>query len=84
MNIHLTPELEQLVRTKVRTGGYNSATDVVREALRLMAERDLRREGIREKIAEGLASQRLGKLADGEAVLDRLEAELGAPLDLDR
>jgi hypothetical protein len=38
----------------------------------------LRREEIRKKIAQGLDSQRQGKLVDGEAVFDRLEAELDA------
>lgn len=78
MNIHLTRELEQLVQNKVQSGRYNSASEVVREALRLMEERDLRKEEIRKQIAKGLESQRQGKLADGEAVFDRLEAELDA------
>lgn len=78
MNIHLTRELEQLVQNKVQSGRYNSASEVVREALRLMEERDLRKEEIRKQIAKGLESQRLGKLVDGEAVFDRLEAELDA------
>ena len=78
MNIHLTNELEQLVHNKVQSGRYNSASEVVREALRLMEDRDLRREEIRKKIAQSLDSQRLGKLVDGEAVFDRLEAELDA------
>jgi putative addiction module CopG family antidote len=34
MNVHLTPELEQLVQ--VKSGRYNSASEVVREALRTM------------------------------------------------
>lgn len=76
MNIHLTKELEQLVQNKVQSGRYNSASEVVREALRLMEERDLRKEEIRKQIAKGIESQRLGKLVDGEAVFDRLEAEL--------
>jgi len=76
VNIHLTNELEQLVHNKVQSGRYNSASEVVREALRLMEDRDLRREEIRKKIAQSLDSQRLGKLVDGEAVFDRLEAEL--------
>ena len=33
MNVHLTPELAQLVRTKVQGGRYNSVSEVVREAL---------------------------------------------------
>ncbi len=83
MNIHLTRELEQLVQNKVQSGRYNSASEVVREALRLMEERDLRKEAIRQQIAQSLGSQRLGKLVDGEAVFDRLEAELDALPDRD-
>jgi antitoxin ParD1/3/4 len=82
MNIHLTPELEQVVQGKVQSGRYNSASEVVREALRLMEERDqvmaLRREEIRRKIAEGLASLAQGKGVDGEEVFARIEADLDA------
>ncbi len=40
VNVSLTPQLEELVRQKVRSGLYNNASEVVREALRLMEERD--------------------------------------------
>ncbi len=40
MNVSLTPELEQLVSNKVESGRYNSASEVVREALRLLEEHD--------------------------------------------
>ncbi len=40
MNVSLTPELEQFVSTKVESGRYNSASEVVREALRLLEEHD--------------------------------------------
>ena len=36
LNVSLTPQLEELVRQKVSSGHYNSASEVVREALRLM------------------------------------------------
>jgi antitoxin ParD1/3/4 len=36
LNINLTAHLEKLVRQKVDSGRYNSAGEVVREALRLM------------------------------------------------
>src|SRR5438105_2417198 len=40
MNVSLTPELEQLIHKKVETGMYLSAGEVVREALRLLEDRD--------------------------------------------
>ncbi len=43
MNVSLTPELEQLVSQKVSSGMYQTASEVVREALRLLSERDQRK-----------------------------------------
>ena len=40
MNISLTPELEQLVTRKVKSGMYHSASEVIREGLRLLKEQD--------------------------------------------
>ena len=40
MSVHLTPELEQLVQARVKSGRCNSASEVVREALRLMEQKD--------------------------------------------
>jgi antitoxin ParD1/3/4 len=40
MNLHLTQELEELVQSKLNSGRYSSASQVVREALGLMEERD--------------------------------------------
>jgi Arc/MetJ-type ribon-helix-helix transcriptional regulator len=40
MNVSLTPELEKLVSEKVRSGLYQTASEVVREALRLLKQRD--------------------------------------------
>ena len=40
MNINLTPHLEDIVRQKVASGSYASASEVIREALRLMEEQD--------------------------------------------
>lgn len=82
MNVSLTRELEQLVHLKVATGRYTSASEVIREALRLMDERDqileLRKDEIRRKITAGMNSLRAGEGSDGEAVFARLDAELDA------
>jgi antitoxin ParD1/3/4 len=60
MNISLTPQLEEMIRQKVDSGLYNSASEVVREALRLMDERDRMRatklDQLRQEIQEGLSS----------------------------
>jgi putative addiction module CopG family antidote len=40
MNVSLTAKLEELVNEKVRSGLYNTASEVVREALRLLKLRD--------------------------------------------
>lgn len=40
MNVSLTPELERFVAGKVASGRYNSASEVLREALRLLEEHD--------------------------------------------
>lgn len=44
MNVSLTPQLTAFVRRKVDSGLYGSASEVVRDALRLMEERDRDRE----------------------------------------
>ncbi len=80
MNVHLTPELEQLVQTRVKSGRYNSASEVVREALRLLEQRDevftLRKDEIRKKTEEGWQSATRGEFVDGDEVVDRIDAEL--------
>ncbi len=40
MNVSLTKELEELVAGKVKTGLYQTASEVIREGLRLLDERD--------------------------------------------
>jgi len=42
INVNLTPHLEEMVRQKVASGRYNSASEVVREALRRMEAEDLK------------------------------------------
>lgn len=79
MHVHLTPELEQLVHTKVQGGRYNSASEVVREALRLLEERDqlleLHQDTIRQQIEVGWASLRRGEGVDGETFFADLERQ---------
>lgn len=65
MNISLTPQLESLLKEKVATGMYNSVSEVVREALRLMSEQDklneIKLNNLREEISLGISSLDQGK-----------------------
>ena len=67
MNVSLTPELEKFVSGKVESGRYNSASEVVREALRLLEEHDAARAA---QLAEfnGELGRRLAALDRGETV----------------
>jgi len=60
--------------------GHNSASEVVREALRLLADRDqlrrVRLAELRRKIQEGWDSLRRGEGEDGETFMARLSSEL--------
>lgn len=60
MNISLTPHLEEMIREKIASGSYNSASEVVREALRLLEQEDqlqsLKLQKLRQDILEGLES----------------------------
>src|SRR5262245_337395 len=80
MNVHLTPELEQLVQQKVQSGRYNSASEVVREALRLMEQRDevrsVQLQQLRARIDEGLAEAERGDGVDGETFMQGLISDL--------
>jgi antitoxin ParD1/3/4 len=57
MNISLTPKLEGFVKAKVKSGDYNNASEVVREALRVLQERDAEQKArLKALIREGEAS----------------------------
>lgn len=77
MNISLTPELEKFVTARVDSGRYQSASEVVREALRLLEQQELVRQAalddLRGKIAVGLEQAKRGELLDGEEVFEEIE-----------
>ena len=65
MNVNLTAQLEAFVQHKVKSGLYNSASEVVRDALRLLEQQDrlkeLRLQLLREAIHKGLGSLERGE-----------------------
>ncbi len=80
MNVDLTPELEKLVEGKVESGQYNSASEVVRDALRLMESADelrgIQLQQIRDRIEKGLDDVADGRVVDGETFTTGLLEEL--------
>lgn len=68
MNVSLTPELERLVNDKVSSGLYTSASEVVREALRLLKGQDdlrtLRLQELKRDVAAGLEQLDRGQSSD--------------------
>ena len=81
MNISLTPELESFVDSRVASGRYQSASEVVRAALRLLETEEREREAalaeVCQKIQLGLDQIQRGEVFDGEAVFDELDQEHG-------
>jgi antitoxin ParD1/3/4 len=77
MNVSLTPELEQLVTRKVESGRYQSASEVIREGLRLLDDQDRLRElqldEVRRKIQTGLAELDRGEGIPGEAAHQQMK-----------
>lgn len=76
MNVSLTPELEELVHDKVKSGRYLSASEVVR----LLEERDrlykARLADLQKEINIGVEEADRGELVDGEVVIQELLGEI--------
>ncbi len=82
MKVSLTPELERRIAEKVESGLYASASEVVREGLRLLFETDALQDRqlaqLRADIQTGLDQADRGELLDGAASRARVKATLAA------
>jgi len=80
MDVHLTPELEQLVQAKVQSGRYNSASEVVREALRIMEQRDevrsIQLQELRNRMHRAIGESARGEGTDGEEFMQGMLDDL--------
>jgi len=76
MNVSLTPELEQFVQSRLASGRYQTASEVVREGLRLLEEREEARatalNEIRAKIRRGIEQADQEELLDGDTVFEEI------------
>ena len=77
MNVSLTPQLERFIENQVDSGRYQTASEVFRDGLRLLQEREAQRAAalaeIRRKVGEGLAAAKRGHLIDGETVFREIK-----------
>ena len=83
LSISLTPQLENMVRAKISSGMYTSASEVVREALRLLDEYDQLRgkrlEMLRRDIEAGIESG-AGQATTAQDVLRRVRDKKAAKM----
>lgn len=71
----LGPQLEQFVNELVTTGRYHSKSEVLREGVRLVQEREARLAALDAAIARGIADVEAGRMTAADDVFDRLEAK---------
>jgi len=74
----LGPQLEAVVSGLVSSGRYNSKSEVLREGVRLVQEREARLAALDAAIARGLEDAEAGRVTPAEQVFDRLEAKYAA------
>lgn len=81
MNVSLTPELERFIADLVETGRYRSASEVVREAVRRLQDRQAEREAklaaLRAAMDVGIAELDSGEELPADEVFEEVLRSLG-------
>jgi len=76
VNISLTPELDAFLQSRVKSGRYQTSSEVVREALRLLQReeqgRDLAYKQLKARLERGAGQAERGELLDGDRVFEEL------------
>jgi antitoxin ParD1/3/4 len=76
MNVNLGTTFDQFIAELLQSGHYQSQSEVVREALRLLKEREesknLHLAGLRAEIARGAKQADRGDFVDGDQVFTRI------------
>jgi antitoxin ParD1/3/4 len=76
VNISLTPELGAFLQSRVKSGRYQTTSEVVREALRLLQQQESEREAglkqLKAKLQRGAAQAERGELLDADEVFEEL------------
>ena len=79
LSITLPPEMASFIRQKVNSGLYGSNSEIIREAMRGLMERERRLELLDGAIAMGLADAEAGRLQEIEAVRHELRGAAAEP-----
>jgi antitoxin ParD1/3/4 len=77
-SVDLGKPLEKIVDRLVKSGRYNSRSEVLREGIRLVQEREARLATLDAAIARGIADAEAGRVKPVGQVFDRLEAKYRA------
>lgn len=76
VNISITPALDAFLRSRVKSGRYQTTSEVVREALRLLERQEKEQEQLlrqlKTKLKRGAAQAERGELLDGDEVFNEL------------
>lgn len=76
----MTPELEKFIEGRVASGRYQTASEVVREGLRLLElqerDRDEAHKALKSKLRQAAGEAERGELVDGEEFIEKLLARL--------
>ncbi len=80
MNVSVGKDFEEFVKSKVASGDYASVSEVVRDGLRLLKERELfleaKLQALRGEIQKGVDQAVAGELLDGPTVMEELRQGL--------
>lgn len=77
-SVDLGSLLEGVVTQLVKTGRYNSRSEVLREGVRLIHERETRLAALDASIQRGVADANAGRVQDVDFVSDTLDAKYAA------
>lgn len=81
ISAELGQQLEAFVASLVETGRYNSKSEVLREGVRLVQDREARLVTLDAAINRGLRDADRGQTQDAAAVFDRLEEQFAKAVD---
>jgi antitoxin ParD1/3/4 len=75
ISVDLGDTLEWVVNNLIREGRYNSKSEILREGVRLVQEREKRLAVLEAALARGVADVEAGRFSPAEEVFDELEAK---------